>query len=278
MIRNAVETVDPIGVTVGRLWVGAVILYVIMRQAGRHFPPFLQRAGGKIRIRRSWRYMIAVGLVGNVIPFLLFPWAQQYIDSGLAGVYMAFMPIWTIGLAFVFAGEAVTRNKLAGFLLGFAGVLILMGPEAVKGAATADFRAQAALLLATFLYAASAVITRKAPAIRPRIFSAGMILVAAIAATPLLLFSSIDPANWSLSSIASVIGLGIFPTGLNGVLIIMLIRRTGAGFMALSNYITPLWAIMMGAIFYQESLGWTVFAALAVILSGVAISQRKNAP
>ncbi|MEM9494931.1 MAG: DMT family transporter [Pseudomonadota bacterium] len=275
MIRTAVDTMAPAAIAVGRLWVGAIVLYAVMRQAGRTFPALFKKSNGRLTIRRSWRFMIAVGVVGNTAPFFLFPWAQQYVDSGLAGVYMAFMPIWTIGLAYLFAGEPATPRKLAGFALGFIGIVILMGPDTLKGAAGSDVKAQAALLLATFMYAASAVITRRAPPIRPRILAAGMMLVAAITATPALLFVEINPAGWSFASMASVVGLGVFPTGINGVLIIMLIRRAGAGFMALSNYFTPLFAIFMGFIFYREKLEPTVFIALAVILAGVAISQRR---
>jgi len=276
MIRSAVETMPPAAIAVGRLWIGAIVLYAIMRHAGRRLPPLLIRSHGKPRLRRTWFWIIAVGIVGNTLPFFIFPWAQQYVESGLAGIYMAFMPIWTIALAFFFAGESLTGRKLAGFGLGFVGVVILMGPEVLKGAMGADLRAQGALLIATFLYAASAVLARRAPPIRPRVFAAGMMLVAALAATPALLFASFETSQWSLTSMASVIGLGIFPTGLNGVLIIMLIRRAGAGFMALTNYITPLWAVAMGALIYGERLEPGAFLALAIILIGVAISQRRK--
>ncbi|WDI32372.1 DMT family transporter [Hyphococcus flavus] len=275
MIRSAVETMPPPAIAACRLWVGAIVLYLIMRQAGRRYPPFLTRRRGQLSIRKSWRWMIAVGVVGNVIPFFLFPWAQQYVESGLAGVYMAFMPIWTVALAFFFANEKLTGRKLIGFALGFIGVLILMGPDVLKGALSSDLRAQGALLFATLLYAASAVLSRMAPPIRPRVFASGMMLVAAIAATPALLLFDPKFDQWSLVSIASVLGLGLFPTGLNGVLIIMLIRRVGAGFMALSNYITPLWAVAMGAIIYHERLDPSVFVALAIIFSGLAVSQRS---
>jgi drug/metabolite transporter (DMT)-like permease len=275
MIRSAVETVPPAAVAAGRLWVGAIMIYILMRAAGRRLPPFFIRTGKRLRIRRSWWWMIGVGAVGNVLPFYIFPWAQQYVASGLAGVYMAFMPIWTVALAFFFAGEKLSGRKLIGFGLGFTGVMVLMGPEAVKGALTSDVRAQLGLLLATFLYAASAVLSRRAPPIRPRVFAAGMLIVAAIMAIPALFFTDLHTESWTLNSLASILFLGVFPTGLNGVLIIMLIRRTGAGFMALSNYITPLWAVALGAIVFHERLDWTVFAALAIILTGVAVSQRS---
>ena len=275
MIRSAVETIPPAIVGPGRVWVGAILLYVLMRAAGRRLPPFLIRGHKGWRVRRSWLWMIAVGGVGNVLPFFIFPWAQQFVDSGLAGIYMAFMPIWTIALAYVFANEGLGTHKIIGFALGFTGVVALMGPDALGGAATADLRAQGALLFATFLYAASAVLARRAPPIRPRVFAAGMMIVAAVMTTPALFIAEWQAESWSWTSIASVIGLGVFPTGLNGVLIIMLIRRAGAGFMALSNYITPIWAVAMGALVYSERLEATALIALALILAGVAVSQRS---
>lgn len=276
MIRKAVETVPPSAVAVGRLWIGAILLYFLMRAAGRRLPPLFIRKGPNWRVRRSWLWMIAVGAVGNVFPFFIFPWAQQYVESGLAGVYMAFMPIWTIALAYLFANEKLTGRKFAGFVLGFIGVMVLMGPEVIRGALTSDVRAQGALLFATFLYAASAVLARMAPPIRPRVFAAGMMIVAAFMATPALFFTDLDTSGWATLGVISIIGLGVFPTGLNGILIIMLIRRAGAGFMALSNYITPLWAVAIGAVLYHERLEWTVLLALVIILAGVAVSQRGS--
>ncbi|WP_375201281.1 DMT family transporter [Hyphococcus sp.] len=274
-IRKAVETAPPSVVAAGRLWVAAILVYLLMRAAGRRLPPFFIRSGNNWRIRRSWIWMIAVGASGNVLPFYLFPWAQQHVESGLAGVYMAFMPIWTVGLAYFFAGENLTARKVGGFALGFIGVLILMGPEALKGVMTSSFLAQAGLLLATFLYGVSAVLSRRAPPIRPRVFASGMLIVAAVMAIPALVFTDLKQDEWSAASLLSIVFLGVFPTGINGVLIIMLIRRAGAGFMALSNYITPLWAVGLGAVMYHERLDWNVLIALAIILTGVAVSQRS---
>lgn len=274
MIRVAVETMPPAAISAGRIWIGALFLYLVMKQAGRRLPPLL--APSKRRVRRGWPSMIFVGVVGNAIPFLLFPWAQERVPSGLAGVYMAFMPIWTLGLAYLFASEKLTPAKIVGFAFGLVGVLILMGPDALACALKGDLKAQGALLLATLCYAASAVATRRAPSMRPRAFAAGMAISAAIAATPALFFIDLQTDEWSLRSVAAVIGLGLLPTGLNGVLIIMLIRRAGAGFFALTNYMTPLWAVAVGWILFAERLPANVWIALAVILSGVAISRRKS--
>lgn len=277
-IHAAIETVPPALVAVGRLWIAAIALYAVMRAKGRKFPSLIVRTKSGLRPHRLWAWMMAVGIVGYSIPFLIFPWAQQYVESGLAGVYMAFMPLWTLGLAYLFADEKLTPQRIAGFLMGFVGVLILMGPEVIAGVAGSSFAAQAGLLLATLLYAASAVLSRRAPAARPRVFSAGIVLMGAVFATPALLFTSIDPATWSAKSIASIFILGLGPTALAGVIIIMIIRRAGASFMALANYVTPVIAVILGALLFHERLDPTAFVALAVIFAGVAVSQRKSKP
>lgn len=275
-IRTAVATIPPAVVATGRLWVGAVFLYAVMRIARRRFPPLLARSASGPLLHLSWASMFAVSAIGYTIPFFIFPWAQQFVESGLAGVYMAFMPIWTLGLAYLFAGEGLGAAKLAGFGLGFAGVLILMGPDAVGGAARSSLLAQAGLLLATFCYAVSAILARRTPPIRPRIFACGTVLGAAVLSTPALFFTDLYPEDWALESVLSVIALGVGPTGLAGLFIIMLIKRAGAGFMALANYLTPIWAVMVGAVLFGERLGPNVLIALAVILAGVAVSRRAR--
>ncbi len=278
LIRFALDTAPPAIVTIGRLWVAAIVLYAAMRVKGRRFPPVLVRTNAGLRPHRLWVWMAAVGLVGYTIPFFIFPWAQQFVPSGLAGVYMAFMPIWTLGLAFVFADDRLTPGKIAGFVLAAIGVVVLMGPDAVAGISGASFAAQASLLLATLLYAASAVMSRRAPPARRIVFSAGIVLMGAVFATPGLLLTPIRPEDWSLVSIASIVALGLGPTALAGVIIIVVIRRAGASFMALANYVSPLYAVVVGAFLFGEQLGLTVFIALGFIFAGVAISQRRAAP
>jgi drug/metabolite transporter (DMT)-like permease len=275
-IHLAIETMPPVGVTTGRLWIAAIALFAIMSIRGMQFPPLLMRTKDGISPHPAWRSMMAVGIVGYAIPFLIFPWAQQEVASGLAGLYMAFMPLSTLGLAYFFADEALTPQKIAGFALGAVGVALLIGPEAISGVAGSSVLAQAALLLATFLYAGSAVISRRAPPIRPTVFSAGTTLMGALCASPALLFAEADPASWSLASMTSVLILGLGPTAAAGFVIIVIIQRAGAGFMALANYVTPVFAVVAGAVLFHERLHPTAFAALAIILIGVAVSQHRG--
>ena len=275
MIREAVETIPPPAIASIRLWIGAGLMFAIMRAAGRRFPALIVRTEKGPRLHLAWAWMLSVSAIGYTIPFFIFPWAQQYVDSGLAGVYMAFMPIWTLGLAFLFANEEVSPTKLAGFLLGFAGVLILMGPDVIGGAARSSILAQLGLLVATFGYGVSAVIMRRMPRIRPRVFAAGAILGAAVFSTPALFVTDLHIERWTLPGVLSLIGLAVGPTGLAGLIIIIMIKRAGAGFMSLANYLVPIWAIFMGALLFHERLEPRVFVALAVILFGVAISQWR---
>ncbi|HBK90518.1 MAG TPA: hypothetical protein DDZ68_02475 [Parvularcula sp.] len=274
-IHMALETAPPAIVTIGRLWLAAIVLYAAMRAKGRRFPPLLVRTDRGPRPHRLWISMAMVGLVGYTIPFFIFPWAQQFVPSGLAGVYMAFMPIWTLLLAALFADERLTPSKIAGFILAAAGVLVLMGPEAIAGISGSNLAAQTGLLLATLLYAASAVMSRRAPPARRIVFSAGIVLMGAVFATPGLFLTPLDPGSWSAKSVISIVALGAGPTALAGVIIIVIIRRAGASFMALANYIVPLFAVVAGAVLFGERLDLHVFAALALIFAGVAISQRR---
>lgn len=274
-IHAAIETMPPTLVTIGRLWIAAAALFALMRARRLSFPSFLIRTASGAAINPAWRSMIGVGVIGYTIPFLIFPWAQQYVESGLAGVYMAFMPLWTLGLAYFFADEKLNARKIAGFILGFVGVALLLAPEASAGVGSSNFLAQAGLLLATFFYAVSVVLTRRAPAMTPRVFSAGAVTMGAAFATPALLMTPIEPAQWSPVSIASIIILGIGPTAVAGFIIFTIVARAGASFMALANYGTPVVAVVLGAILFHERLDGGALAALAIILAGVAISQWK---
>ncbi|HOP19729.1 MAG TPA: DMT family transporter [Parvularculaceae bacterium] len=277
-IKTGVATIPPGVIAIGRLWVGAIVLYFVMRLGGRRLPPLIVKTSAGYRLHLSWAWMLSVSAIGYVVPFFIFPWAQQFVETGLAGIYMAFMPIWTLGLAYLFANERLGAYKIAGFALGLAGVFVLIGFDALSGAAHANLLAQAGLLLATLCYAISVILSRRTPAIRPRVFACGTVLGAAILATPGLFFVEIDPSTWSLPSILSIFALGVGPTGIAGLIIIVLVRRAGPGFMALANYINPICAVTLGALLFGERLGPNVLGALALILLGVAISQRKPRP
>ena len=122
--RIAVSSLPPMTVVAGRIGIAALVLLVFVRASGRRLP-----APG-----RDWWPFVVVALVGNAIPFYLITWGQQVVESALAGILMAFMPLATLVLAhFLIAGEAMTRHRALGFAAGFCGIVLLMEPDALSG-------------------------------------------------------------------------------------------------------------------------------------------------
>src|SRR5262245_44021681 len=115
-IKLGVSAVPPATLVATRLVIGAVILVTVVRALGYAFPP----------VGRAWTPYVVLGIVGNCLPFWFITWGQKSIDSALAGILMAIMPLTTLLLAHFFvAGERMTASRLAGFLLGFVGIVVL---------------------------------------------------------------------------------------------------------------------------------------------------------
>ncbi len=269
-IRIAVETAPAPIVSAGRLWIAFAFMLVYTLRTGRTMMPL--RSGGGLS--PAWGYALAVGLIGYAMPHMLIPVAQQTVSSLLAGIYMAFMPIATVLLAAAFADEPLTPRKSLGFVGGTAGVLILIGPQALSNLLSADVRAQLLLLVAVTGYAVASVLMRRAPEVPARSFATGFLLSGALLATPLALAS--DWQSVSLSSWAAIAYLGIFPTGLTAIFIILTIKRVGAGFLSLSAYLSPVTAILLGVALFGEALAMRHVLGLGAIMVGLVLAEPQS--
>ncbi|MEE9329898.1 MAG: DMT family transporter [Parvularculaceae bacterium] len=270
-IKYGLETATPGLVAAGRLWIGAILLTLYARATGRKFPPLISNG----KPSKHWLFMLAGGIVGYAIPFTLFPIAQQSVSTMLAGIYMALMPLMTLVMAYFFVGEAMTRRKVLGFVMGAVGVVVLIGPSALSGASSGDLTAQLILIAAILCYSAYGIIAAKAPKMQARSYGAGVIICAALASTiPLFLWGQ-DWSALSWRSGAGILFLGIFPSGIATIIIIVLIQQVGASFTSLGAYGAPPVAIVLGIILFDEPLKPTFLIGLLIILSGLAISQSK---
>ncbi len=120
--KLAVQEFSPAIVAAGRIIIAAIILLLIalLRKESFGF------------LRNTWLLIIALAITGDCLPFYLISWGQQTVDSSIAGILMAVMPLTTIVLAHFFVvGEPLTTNRVVGFLLGFLGILVLLGPAAL---------------------------------------------------------------------------------------------------------------------------------------------------
>jgi len=263
-IKVAVETVPPLTVTAGRLSLAAVIILAYARLRGHRFPdePGL------------WSKFLLIGLFGNALPFTLISWGEQTIDSGLAAILMAVMPIATLLLAHFFAdNERMNPARVTGVAFGFAGVLVLIGPDALRGLGHEATR-QTAVAGGAVCYAIATVIARRLPKMPTSLSSAGALVAAVAFALPISLF--VD-RPWQLSpsvdSAVAVVVLGLFPTALAYILYFTLLRRTDANFIALNNYLIPCLGVVWGIVFLDEILHWRAILALGIILTGIGFTR-----
>ncbi len=268
--RIAVASLPPLTVVAGRVGVAAIALIFIVYAMGRRLP-----LPGK-----DWWPYVVIALIGNAIPFYLITWGQQVVESALAGILMAVMPLATIVLAhFLIAGEHLTRQRAAGFALGFGGIVLLMGPAALAGIGGEAVRiiSQLAVLGGALCYALQSVLTRLIVRGDVMVAAAGTLLVASVIVVPVALWLD---RPWqlapSMSSAAAVVWLGIGPTAVATILYFMLIRSAGPSFMSLVNYLSPGVAVMLGLLVMGETPSANAYFGLALILCGIAVTQLRR--
>ena len=277
-IKLGIATVPTSTLVAARLILGAMILLIVVYLRGARLPPLwpLRSNGGRV-----WGNYAILALLGNCIPFTAITWGQQRTDSALAGILMAVMPLATMVLAHFFVkGEHMTRNRVIGFVLGFAGILVLMGPSAlnrVAGQSIATW-SQLAILLGALCYAANSVLTRiLARGDDVLVASAAMLLIASVMALPVALVVDMPwqvAPSWT--SVSAILWLGVGPTAVATVVYFKLIASAGPTFMSLVNYMSPAVAVFLGVSLLGETPGFHAYIALGLILLGIAVSQWNS--
>lgn len=261
VIAIALRGYGPITVACARTTLGALAVLVLLRVTGRRLP----------RRRAVWASAVPIGVLSTALPFFLLSWGQQAVPSAFAGLSMAAVPLFVLPLAHIFSDERMTARKSLGFGIGFCGVLVLLGPEAF-GASTA-FVPMLACLGAAFAYAASSILTRRCPPVDPMGLAAATLMVGAAVLVPAMLMVEGVPRWQGTVPGVAILFLGLVPTALAALLRISVIRSAGSGFMTLTNYQLPLWALAFGTLVLGEALPPSFPLALALILSGLALSQ-----
>ena len=260
-IKVAVATIPPFSVAFGRTALAAVLLYLVLRSRGLRMPGW-----GSV-----WGTFLLMGLFNGAVPYTLITWAEIHIDSGLAAIVNALMPLFTVLLAHLFTGdERLSWMKIVGIFLGFLGVVALIGPAALKGLGK-DVIAQLAVMAAAGCYAIAIIYGRRLKGITPLVSATGQLFCAAFLTLPMVV---VFDAPWALSpsfiSVAALTCLSLLGTALAYLLYYYLLQRIGSTNLSLVTYLLPITGVFWGALLLGERLHWSAFLALGMILAGIA--------
>ncbi|MCG8442697.1 MAG: EamA family transporter [Caulobacterales bacterium] len=270
LVKVGVSGAPPDLLVASRVWIAAALMWAWLRVSGHRLPPLTPRPD------RLWLWFAALGFSGTVAPFLLVSVGQTRAPSALAGVLMAMVPILTALFAHIAVpAERLTPRRWAGFLVGFAGVAYLIGPDIFSQAAGAPLWAQALILLAAACYALNAVMATRSPPAPPLVTAAGMVIAAAVMLTPLGLAAALRSGPPTAASLAAIFALGIGATAIAAIVMMQIVRSAGPGFLSLVNYIVPIFALALGWTL-GEALTERVFLALPAILLGVLLVARER--
>ncbi|HMG47128.1 MAG TPA: DMT family transporter [Allosphingosinicella sp.] len=263
-IEIAIRTVAPFTLVLIRVAIAAAMLWVwlLVRRERLAMPPGAATA------------FLVLALLNNVVPFVLFAWAQEAIDGGLASILNATTPIWGVLVAHLFTSdEKATPAKVAGVLLGFGGVAVMIGADLLGKIGNAAL-AQLACLAATLCYALAGVYARRfrAMGVPPVAVSTGQLTASAIVMLPLVLL--FEPP-WLMPSPApeawiALVALALFCTSLAYILYFRLLASAGATNSLLVTFLIPVTAILLGALILGERLAPRHFAGMALIGAGLA--------
>jgi len=254
-----------------RLAMGWLVLLGLFRLKGKRLP----------REPRAWAYFTVIAVFGNCLPYYLITWGQEVVPSGMTGILMSITPLVVVGLAhFTVPGEKAGASRLAGIVAGFLGIWFLLsspGQDQVAGQAGMLPR-QLGILLGAVCYGVTIIIARRQPVQDPMLASLAVLGISALVmVVPALL--AMPPGDWSAlgwQTLLSVIVLGVFCTGYATVVYFQLIRTAGATFLSLMNYLIPLWAVVIGAIFLGEKLHPGGWLAMLVVLLGVGLAGSRR--
>lgn len=257
---------QPWTIVAGRLWIGSIALHLLLwkRRADGKEPATTPPATGK---------MIMLGLVGAMAPFALLSWAQTQINSGLVGILAALTPI-LVGFAAPLVGQddRLTAAKIVGLLLGFAGVVVLTGPDALSDLGGGAVLGQLAAAGGAIAYAINALLARRGVTIPALESAARWTFWGALFSTPFAIMTWSGPPDALAWVMIAVLAIG--STGIASVAYFQLLHDVGPSFVSQVNYFLPVCAVALGALIFGERLDWN--AALALVLIGLGLMTTQG--
>jgi drug/metabolite transporter (DMT)-like permease len=266
-VKLALRGLSPIQVVLGQLGLGAIVLLGVLAVRHRSLP----------HTPRMWVYLAGMAALANVAPYLLFSWSEQRISAGLAGALSGTTPLLTLLLAHALGVGRLTVTRVFGLVLGLVGVVLLAAPWH-DGTRTVSLAGVLAALGAAACYAGSYVYARRLLTNRdtePLVLSAAQLTVGACLVGVAIPWLGHEQVTFTSTVVLSVVALGVLSTGIAYVLNYRLIQDEGPTAASMTNYLTPVVAVLLGVLFVDERLSWNLVVGTAIVLLGVWIAEHN---
>jgi len=266
----ALRQITPLTLVLARVGLAAVALVLFVYLSGLRMP-------GNVK---AWRSFFVMGVINNCIPFTLIFWGQLTIASGLAAIFNATTPLFTVVLAhFLTRDEKLTPARFAGVACGFIGVAVMIGPGFL-GALGDDVVAQLAVLMAAISYGFAGIYGRRFASQPPAVTAAGQLSASTIVLAPVVLFVEFptQPPGLDVNTGAAVAALALLSTALAYVLYFRILKIAGATNLLLVTFLIPVTATALGVLVLDEQIKITHIVGMACIAAGLlAIDGRAFA-
>ncbi len=271
LIKVGVEELGPLPLVSVRIGLAAVLMAIFLGVTRRRWP----------QTRRERLALLYVGLMNTALPFTLITWGEQNIDSGLATVLNATVPLFTLMFAhFALADERISPQKVIGLLMGFVGVAILASRSA-ESSSPNTLSGQVAVLVASASYASSAIVIRRyLRRVDPFVIAGGSLMIGGVTVVTITLLTVRplpDVGSLSIEAIAAVLTLALMNTVVAYFLFYHLIDAWNATRTSLVTYVMPPVGVTLGAIFLDETVDWKIVVGATLILGAIiVVNWRKR--
>jgi drug/metabolite transporter (DMT)-like permease len=266
LMKVAVRDIPPTVIVFGRVLIGAAILIPI----AIHQKVLMDAI-------RGWRYVLPYAIFEMMIPWILITNAEKKISSGLAGLLIATVPIWSTVFASMTGDKSVWHSKrLAGILVGFVGLIGLVGYESIFG--NSDPLSIAMMLITAMSYSyAVNMISQKLPDVSGIAINGVAMIFTAIAYAPLMIAQFPETSTVSKDAAISLIALGVFSTSLAFISYFIVMKEIGPARASVITYVNTAVAVVLGVLILSEPLTLGIIIGLPLVMIGSFLASRKPA-
>jgi drug/metabolite transporter (DMT)-like permease len=264
LMKVAVRDIEPAVIVCGRVLIGAAILIPI----AIHQKVLMDAI-------RGWRYVLPYAIFEMMIPWILITNAEKQISSGLAGLLIATVPIWSTIFASMSGDKTVWHSKrLVGMLVGFVGLIGLVGYESIIG--SSDPLSIAMMLVAAISYSyAVNMISQKLPDVSGIAINGLAMVLTSIAYAPLMILQFPEVSAVSTESAASLLALGVFSTALAFISYFIVLKEIGPARASIGTYVNTAVAVVLGVMILSEPLTIGIIIGLPLVMIGSFLASRK---